>query len=66
MDPLSAKQARVDPLNLGKETFLSDGTLEVENFYLWCRDVMTLSTTRTLFGEHDPFAQDKSLLDAIW
>ncbi|KAL5117167.1 hypothetical protein ACEQ8H_004992 [Pleosporales sp. CAS-2024a] len=65
VDPLSANKAKVDPYNLGKEKCLPDG-IEVENFYLWCRDVMSLATTRALYGDNDPFSADKNLLDAIW
>lgn len=65
MDPLSSNKTEVDPYNHGKEKCLPDG-IEVENLYLWCRDVMTQATTRALYGDHDPFSEDKSLLEAIW
>ncbi|KAH7378441.1 cytochrome P450 [Phaeosphaeria sp. MPI-PUGE-AT-0046c] len=65
MDPLSDNKAVVDMDNKGKEKLLATG-IEVENFYLWCRDVMSLATTRALYGDHDPFSKDKSLLEAIW
>lgn len=66
MDPISGGKAIIDPMNLGRERDSLNGGLEIDNFYLWCRDVMTLATTRALYGNHDPFVQDKSLVDAIW
>jgi hypothetical protein len=66
MDPISSRKAVVDPENMGKEEIRKDGELEVENFFLWCRDIMTLATTRALYGDHDPFAQDKSLIESCW
>jgi hypothetical protein len=64
--PMSARNAVIDPDNTGRESIAEDGTVEVENFFLWCRDVMTLSTTRALYGDHDPFIRDKSLIQASW
>lgn len=66
MDPISNRKPIVDPDNTGKETTSQGGGIEVENFFLWCRDVMTLATTRALYGDHDPFIRDKSLIEASW
>lgn len=66
MDPISARNAVVDPDNSGRERIAEDGAVEVENFFLWCRDVMTLATTRALYGDHDPFIKDKSLIEDSW
>ncbi|CAM1501492.1 Fc.00g034760.m01.CDS01 [Cosmosporella sp. VM-42] len=65
MGPLSCGLATVDETNTGKEK-VDLGGLEVENLFLWCRDVMTLATTKALYGNHDPFNQDQSLVDMIW
>ncbi|KAK7429411.1 hypothetical protein QQZ08_004003 [Neonectria magnoliae] len=66
---ISAKLGRVgghvrtvDIVNSGKETLLNRG-LQVDNLYLWCRDVMTLATSRALYGDHDPYNEDPSLVE---
>lgn len=66
MDPISNRRVVVDPDNAGKERVAEDGSVEVENFFLWSRDFMTLATTQALYGEHDPFVKDKSLIEASW
>jgi hypothetical protein len=66
MDPISGRKVVVDSDNAGRETTVANGALEVENFFLWCRDFITLATTKALYGDHDPFAQDKSLIEASW
>jgi hypothetical protein len=66
MNPISAGKMVLDSQNAGKECIATDGTLEVDNFFLWVRDIMSLATTKSLYGDYDPFSQDKSLLDAIW
>jgi hypothetical protein len=66
INPIGAGKPVIDTQNAGKEHITTDGTLEVDNFWLWTRDVMSLATTKSLYGDHDPFSQDKSLLDAIW
>jgi len=55
IDPISARSAVVDTENPGRERIAEDGAVEVGNFFLWCRDIMTLATTRALCGDHDPF-----------
>ncbi|KPM39720.1 hypothetical protein AK830_g6825 [Neonectria ditissima] len=55
----------VDSMNAGKETLIERG-LEVDNLYLWCRDIMTLATTRALYGDHDPYNEDPSLVELAW
>ena len=66
MDPISRGVPDIDPTNLGKERIKETGSVEIENFFLWCRDVMTLATTQALYGAQDPFAGRADLLDAIW
>lgn len=66
VDPISGRKAIVDPENSGGEHITKDGAVEVENLFLWCRDFMTLATTKALYGDHDPFVQDKSLIEANW
>lgn len=66
VDPISVGKAVADLDNAGKESIAKDGTFEVDNFFLWCRDWMTLATTRALYGDHDPFHQDVSLVEATW
>ncbi|KAK2672903.1 Cytochrome P450, E-class, group IV [Fusarium oxysporum f. sp. vasinfectum] len=56
---------RADPINAGKET-VANGRLHVKNLYLWCRDVMSLATTRSLYGDTDPFNRDPSLIEDMW
>ncbi|UNI17574.1 hypothetical protein JDV02_003906 [Purpureocillium takamizusanense] len=58
--------AAVDALNAGCERRAADGALEVGNLFLWCRDVMSMATTRALYGDSDPFSADPSLIQAIW
>lgn len=65
MDPISNLKPVLDADNAGKEKLISGG-IEVENFYLWCRDLMSYATTRALYGEHNPFAKNKALLNDIW
>lgn len=55
----------VDSANSGKEILLDRG-LQVDNLYLWCRDIMTLATTRALYGDHDPYNKDPSLIEMAW
>ncbi|KAK7421620.1 hypothetical protein QQX98_002087 [Neonectria punicea] len=69
---ISAKLGRVggnvrtvDSMNSGKEMLLDRG-LQVDNLYLWCRDIMTLATTRALYGDHDPYNEDPSLVELAW
>ncbi|RKK15941.1 hypothetical protein BFJ65_g9518 [Fusarium oxysporum f. sp. cepae] len=56
---------RADSINAGKET-VANGRLHVKNLYLWCRDVMSLATTRSLYGDTDPFNRDPSLIEDMW
>jgi hypothetical protein len=65
IDPISGGNVKIDSSNLGRERVAADGVFEVANLYLWCRDIMTLATTKALYGDHDPFSQDKDLLDKI-
>lgn len=62
---LNTATIRADAINAGKET-VTNGRLHVENLYLWCRDVMSLATTRSLYGDTDPFNRDPSLIEDMW
>jgi hypothetical protein len=42
------------------------GTMEQPNMYLWLRDLITIPTTRVLFGKENPFEKDRSLLQTLW
>jgi hypothetical protein len=42
------------------------GGLEAENMYTWIRDLISLASTRALFGKENPFEKDHSLIDDIW
>ncbi|KAF7554335.1 hypothetical protein G7Z17_g2940 [Cylindrodendrum hubeiense] len=55
----------IDATNTGKEMLLEQG-IQVDNLYLWCRDVITLASTRTLYGNHDPYNEDPSLVEMAW
>lgn len=65
MEGISCGRVIVDEFNHGKEMVVSEG-LEVENLFLWARDVMTVATTKALYGEHDPFSSNLSLIDDMW
>ncbi|KAJ8116812.1 hypothetical protein OPT61_g1847 [Boeremia exigua] len=66
IDPISQRKPVIDPENAGQEKIVEQGAVEVENLFLWCRDFMTLATTTALYGDHDPFVKDKSLIEASW
>ncbi|KAI5455970.1 cytochrome P450 [Mariannaea sp. PMI_226] len=65
LGPLSDGTAIADVNNSGSETLISGG-LQVDNLYLWCRDVMSLATTQALYGDGDPFIADPSLVETTW
>ncbi|KAF4952726.1 hypothetical protein FSARC_12576 [Fusarium sarcochroum] len=65
LNPMSDGTVRANPINHGKEQVLS-GELQVDNLYLWVRDVMSLATTKALYGDHDPFGGDPSLIEDMW
>jgi hypothetical protein len=52
---------RLNGMRPGKEN-----GLVADNAYLWIRDGITLATTRALFGVHDPFSNDESLVPYLW
>ncbi|KAK0705324.1 cytochrome P450 [Lasiosphaeris hirsuta] len=35
--------------------------LEVENLYLWVRDLVTMATTEALYGEHNPWREGRGI-----
>jgi len=39
---------------------------EPESLYLWLRTEFTKATSSSLFGTHDPFLTDPSLIDSLW
>ncbi|KAJ6441080.1 cytochrome P450 [Purpureocillium lavendulum] len=61
-----ADAGKVDATNPGRESRAADGALEIGNLFLWCRDVMSVASTKALYGDSDPFSKDPSLVDAIW
>ncbi len=66
MEPINNGTVILDSQNYGKEKLDSGGYLQVNNFWLWCRDVVTTATTQALYGPPDPFSGNGDLLDAIW
>lgn len=36
------------------------------NLYRWMRDTLTLATSTSLYGPHDPVSADHSLIDSLW
>lgn len=36
------------------------------NLYKWMRDTLTLATSASLYGPHDPVSADHSLIDSLW
>ncbi|KAF4993225.1 hypothetical protein FGRMN_6589 [Fusarium graminum] len=65
LDAMSNGTMRANATTHGKEQFM-DGVLQMDNFYLWCRDVMSLATTKALYGDHDPFGHNPSLIEDMW
>ncbi|POR34170.1 25-hydroxycholesterol 7-alpha-hydroxylase [Tolypocladium paradoxum] len=65
LDPISDGTLKVDEANSGRERKIDAG-LEVGNLFGWCRDVMSMATTKALYGNSDPFSKDPSLIPAMW
>jgi hypothetical protein len=40
--------------------------LEIPNFYLWIRDLMTIATTEALYGPDNVFRDNPGLLNDLW
>jgi hypothetical protein len=40
--------------------------VEIENLWTWARDTMSLATATALYGKHDPFKKNPSLLEDLW
>lgn len=38
----------------------------LDSLYIWLRDNMTLATTTSLFGVHNPLKADHSLVETLW
>jgi hypothetical protein len=39
--------------------------LEIPNLFFWARDLVTIATTKALFGKENPFEKDPSLAEAL-
>ncbi|SPJ73901.1 related to cytochrome P450 8B1 [Fusarium torulosum] len=65
LDPMSKGTMRANATTHGREKVVN-GALQMENLYLWCRDVMSLATTKALYGDHDPFGPNPSLIEDMW
>ncbi|PTD07921.1 4-coumarate-CoA ligase-like protein 7 [Fusarium culmorum] len=65
LDPMSNGTMRAHADTHGKEK-VTNGQLQVENLYLWCRDVMSLATTKALYGDTDPFGSKPDLIEDMW
>ncbi|KAF7546913.1 hypothetical protein G7Z17_g8090 [Cylindrodendrum hubeiense] len=46
--------------------FSSISSESIPNVWLWLRNLMTLPTTKALYGDEDPFFKDPSLQDILW
>lgn len=44
----------------------ADGGLELPNLYLWVRNVVTIATTRALFGKENPYEKIPSATEDLW
>ncbi|KJZ75729.1 hypothetical protein HIM_04886 [Hirsutella minnesotensis 3608] len=42
------------------------GKVQVDNFYLWLRELMTLATTTALLGDRNPLLLNGKLIDDLW
>jgi cytochrome P450 len=42
------------------------GRAEKVGLYKWMRDVLTMATAESLYGAHNPVADDPSLTDSLW
>jgi hypothetical protein len=65
LDPMSNGTMRANATSHGREEVVN-GALQVDNLYLWCRDVMSLATTKALYGDRDPFGGNPSLIEDMW
>ncbi|KAF4334052.1 cytochrome P450 monooxygenase 8B1, partial [Fusarium beomiforme] len=65
LNPISDATIRPNTINAGRESVIN-GHLLVENLYLWCRDVMSLATTKALYGDTDPFSVNPALIEDMW
>lgn len=43
-----------------------DQNSEKVSLYRWMRDTLTLATSASLYGPHDPVSADHSLIDSLW
>ncbi|RGP80661.1 putative phenylacetyl- ligase [Fusarium longipes] len=65
LDPMSNGTMSAHTDTHGKEKVVN-GQLQVDNLYLWCRDVMSLATTKALYGDTDPFESKPGLIEDMW
>lgn len=68
---LSMTSTKVAKMNVfarrvASETFDGIDTLEGDNLYLWVRDLITQATTRSLYGDSDPFLADPGQAQHLW
>ena len=42
------------------------GPLSVDGLYLWLRSILTVATTTSLFGSHNPMSSHPELIDFYW
>jgi hypothetical protein len=39
---------------------------ETQSLYFWLRSMMTVATTKSLLGSHNPVSSDPTLVDSLW
>ena len=70
---VSLRPSSVHAMNVQALTFISrtldhigrEG-IEAPNLYLWLRDLITMATTRALYGKENPFEKDPKLSQLHW
>lgn len=48
------------------DSLSGEKTTDVNNFYIWLRELMTLATTTALLGKDNPLLHDGDLVDHLW
>ncbi|KAB5576620.1 cytochrome P450 [Coniochaeta sp. 2T2.1] len=71
MNPAALRQMNMAVLKFVGETFSdanggSDGVLQYDNMWLWIKDLITIPTTRALYGRENPFDKDPPLTKTAW
>jgi len=49
----------------GRLNEVASNGLEIPNLFLWVREVITIASTRALFGRENPFDKDPSLIEDL-